>query len=100
MPNPPLFADRLIGSCMRDGERHLSELYRGSQQRQTTLQQMENAGASGLCMKAFILKLILPTKYWHMPRGSVKTKLAQLVKVIVDIRTDLYSHASVFTHLL
>lgn len=50
MPNPPLFADRLIGSCMRDGERHLSELYRGSQQRQTTLQQMENAGASGLCV--------------------------------------------------
>lgn len=53
-----------------------------------------------VCMKAFILKLILPTKYWHMPRGSVKTKLAQLVKVIVDIRTDRYSHASVFTHLL
>lgn len=53
-----------------------------------------------MCMKAFILKLILPTKYWHMPRGPVKTKLAQLVKVIVDIRTDRYSHASVFTHLL
>lgn len=28
----PLFADRLIGSCMWDGERHLSELYMQPQQ--------------------------------------------------------------------
>lgn len=32
MPTPLLFADRLIGSCMWDGERHLSELYMGPQQ--------------------------------------------------------------------
>lgn len=32
MPTPFLFADSLIGSCMWDGERHLSELYMGLQQ--------------------------------------------------------------------
>ncbi len=32
MPTPLLFADRLIGSCMWDGERHLSELYMGLEQ--------------------------------------------------------------------